>query len=229
MNTISKKSSAASPDASVSNEARTGLLIVASLATLIVLLVTAGKFQLFTETYDVPIQFNYSSGLEKNAPVQYAGHKVGRVSNITFLPSGGARILVTASLRKDVRLKQDSQAYIDILGFMGEKFLELSPGSDQAPPLREGQALRGSDPVAMMKVVKQGTELLEEFEKTTDSMKRLLGDLQDVVGDNKSNMNEIFDNLNAASKNLNEMTQDLKAHPWKLLKKTSEKKHFLFF
>ena len=225
--TTSNKSLAEKPGA-FSQEFQAGLLITLSVIALFALLFGAGKFQLFEKTYELPIFFDYISGLDKDSPVHYAGHKVGKVSKIFFQQNADARIVVVASIREDVRIKKDSEAYIDIMGFMGEKFLEITPGSQASDFLPVGESIRGSDPVAMMKVVRQGTELLDEFEKMMDSMKGLVGNLEGIVGQNQTHMNEIFTNLNDASKNLKDMTHDLKLHPWKLLKKTSDKKkHFL--
>ena len=196
--------------------------------TFLWLLFAAGKVQLFQNTHEVGILFDYISGLEKNAPVQFAGHKVGKVEKIDFVNTGGARVRVTISLSDKVVLKKDSEAYIDIMGFMGEKFVEVTPGSSGSEPLPAHEPLRGVDPVPMMKIVKDGTELLSEFEKTQGSLQRLVTELEGIVGDNRGNVDQTFGNLNQASQNLKEMTHDLKLHPWKLLKKSGEKRKRFF-
>ncbi len=212
-----------------SSEVRAGFLITISLVVLIVLLFTAGNVQLFQNTREVPILFNYVGGLEKNAPARLAGYKIGKVSDIRFSNTSERKVVVTLSIDKGISLKKDSQAFIDVMGFMGEMFVELTPGSPQAEPLSEKQPLEGTDPVPVMKVVKEGTELLKEFEKTQDSLQKMVGDLKGIVGENKPNVDKTLQNLNETSENLKEMTHDLKLHPWKLFRKSGEKKkHFLF-
>ncbi len=195
------------------------------------MLFAVGKVPVFSETITVPVLFHYIAGLEKNSPVYFSGHKVGRVADISFFGKDRREIQVMTSVAKDTPLKKDSEAFIDTIGFMGEKSIEFSAGSAASESLREGESLRGTDPVALMKVVKQGTELLGEFQKTNESIKQMVDDLKNLVGENKEDVNQIFDNLNASSQNLKEMTEDLKRHPWKLLRKSEEKKskHFLFF
>ena len=192
------------------SEIRAGFLVTASVLCLLILLFLAGKSQLFQNTYRVPILFNSISGLTKNAPVYFSGHEVGRVSNIRLYGQEGRQIVVTVTLPREVRLRKDSQALIDLLGFMGEKFLDLTPGSAQAPLLEAGEMLRGTDPVALGEVMKEGREAIQN--------------LNQVVGENREDLSIIFDNLNTSSANLKEMTQDLKLHPWKLLRKGKEKK-----
>ena len=213
-------------------EVRAGLLVAACAGLLFALLFFSGKSQLFQQTYEVHILFNYISGLSKNAPVHFAGHKVGKVTDIRFEGRDNALMTVTVNVSKDAVVKQDSEAYIDSLGFMGEKFVELTPGTQASSPLGEGKIMRGIDPVPMMEMLKKGNELLGEFEKTNTSLKNLTSDLSEVVGENRKELDGIFENLEDTSENLKDMTQDLKVHPWKLLRKTDtddKKKHrFLF-
>lgn len=216
-------------------EIRAGLLITLSAAALAAILFMAGNFQLFTETYQVRILFNYISGLAKNAPVHFAGHEVGKVTDIRILGQHEGQVAVTVSIAKTAVLRNDSQAFIDILGFMGEKFVELTPGTPEASPLKDNETLLGTDPIALNEIMKKGTEIADELEKTTVSLQGLIRNVDKTVAGSQSEVGEIFENLNEASRNLKEMTQDLKLHPWKLLRKGKEekpdgkKRRFLFF
>jgi hypothetical protein len=57
----------------------------------------------------------------------------------------------------------------------------------------------------------------------------LVKDLKVLVEENHEDFGGIVDNLNETSGNLKEMTADLKLHPWKLIRKSGEKKKFLIF
>ncbi|MBN1688077.1 MAG: MCE family protein [Candidatus Omnitrophica bacterium] len=201
------------------NEIRSGLMVVSCVVVLLGLLFFASKSQLFKQTYQADILFNYISGLAKNAPVHFAGHEVGKVTDIRFLGGSDNSVLVTVTISRDVVLKRDSRAFINVLGFMGEKFIEISPGTIEAQPLGKGATLRGDDPVAMMEVVKKGTEILAEFEKISVSLQNLIANMNDLLGENEEEVEDIFKNLDEASVNLKEMTADLKQKPWKLLRK----------
>ncbi len=214
-------------------EIRSGFLVTASLAVLIFFLFAAGGSALLKGDYEVDILFNYVSGLAKNAPVHFAGHEVGQVSRVEIRGEKDGQIQVTASLSKEVVLRKDSEAFIDMLGFMGEKYLELTPGSPDAAPLGADEPLRGTDPIALDKMMKEGTEAAEELKKTTVTLRELIENLNELVGENRRKLNSTFENLNEASQNLKEMTQDLKLHPWKLLKKEKasgegKRRFFLF-
>lgn len=215
-------------------EIRSGFFVTFAAAALLGLLFMSGHFQLFSETYDVRILFNYISGLAKNAPVHFAGHEVGKVTAIQLVGQKDGQVAVTVRIVKSAVLRKDSQAFIDLLGFMGEKFVELTPGSPDSPPLQENDTLPGSDPIAMNEIMKKGTDIADELEKTTVSLQGLIKNIDHTVAGNNPEIEEIFQNLNASSQNLKEMTSDLKLHPWKLLRKGKEdeppkKKRLLIF
>ena len=174
------------------------------------------------------VQFAYIGGLAKNSPVHYAGHKVGKVTDIRFNGSADAPVSVTVSIQDDITVREDSLVYIDSLGFMGEKFLEITAGTPDAAVVPLEFVVRGIDPMPMMELLKKGNALLAEFEETNKHLDTLLTNVGDVVGENKEVIGGTFVNLEASSKNLKEMTADLKRHPWKLLKKSSDKKKKFF-
>ncbi len=216
-------------------EIRSGFFVTFAAAALFTLLFMSGHFQFFSETYQVRILFNYISGLAKNAPVHFAGHEVGKVTDIRLVGLAEGQVAVTVRIAKSAVLHKNSQAFIDILGFMGEKFVELTPGTSDAPPLKDNDLLPGSDPIALNAIMKKGTDIADELEKTTVSLRGLIKNLDQTVAGSHPNIEDIFQNLNASSENLKEMTTDLKLHPWKLLRKgknesaAEKKKRLLFF
>jgi phospholipid/cholesterol/gamma-HCH transport system substrate-binding protein len=208
----------------LSSEIRSGFFVLASAAVFIALLFFSGQTQFMGQSQTYALHFNYVAGLMESSPVHLAGHKVGKVSKIEFLGGDQTTILVEVSLRKDVTLRQDSEAFIDSMGFMGEKFVELTSGTPEAGRLESGATLQGTDPIPMMEMVKKGTEIIEQFERSGKAMEGLMADLKEVVGENKDELDETIGNVNAMSANLKDMTHDLKLHPWKLLRKGKEQK-----
>jgi len=217
------------------SELRSGFLVTASFVVLLVLLFMAGNIELFGDTRQVQINFRYIAGLEKNAPVHFAGHRVGRVTDIRLSHQSEPQLAVTVALSKDVALRKDSEAFIDVLGFMGEKLIELTPGTLEAPVLNEGEAIQGTDPIVLAALVKKGAELLEDFERINKSLQSLVTDLDQLLNTNRPEIDATLKNLNASSENLKELTHDLKLHPWKLFRKGKEvkpdekKRRFLLF
>lgn len=218
------KSAPADHDNQLASEIRSGFFVVASFITLLALLFLSGQSQFIKGAKTYTLQFNYVGGLTANSPVHLAGYKIGKVSKIKLSGNPEAAILVEIAVDKNAVIRKDTAAYVDAMGFMGEKFIELTNGTPTEPALEENAVLRGTDPLPMMELVKKGTELLEQFERSADAMDGLLTDVKKIVGDNKEQLDGTFKNINEMSANLKDMTHDLKLHPWKLLRKSKENK-----
>ena len=193
------------------SEVKSGILVVVCFTLLVVLTFKVSDFRAFRETSEYKIYFNFVSGLEKNAPVHFAGHSVGTVKSIA-IHDGDPVVEVTLQVAKNTPLSTDSQAFVDTLGLLGEKFIALTPGSPSAPKLQPGGSLRGTEPLAIHQMIREVNELTNNLIPLTNKANHLLeGHEKDIEA--------ILVNLNTASENLKEMTEDLKHHPWKLLRK----------
>ncbi len=205
-------------------EVKVGSFVLISAAALLFILFMVGAFRSTAGTYPVRVLYNYISGLEKGAPVRFAGAEVGKVEKVEILNSADKEnIAVTVSVRDGVKLRKDSEAYIDTLGLMGETYVEITPGTEGSPELAEGEALVGQDPVAMNTLYKKGMEIAEKVDKNLVAMEALLKNSNEMIGENKEDIQALISNLKDISVDAKELAGDLKRNPWKLLRKTKEK------
>ena len=79
------------------SEVKSGALIIVSFALLLGLTFWVGDFS-GGETQSYHIRFGYISGLERNSPVYFAGHEVGKVSAIHIHRGEERPILVTVKV-----------------------------------------------------------------------------------------------------------------------------------
>ena len=223
--TTSKESSGNNPppgggNSTLTAEIRAGLMVSLAALVLLGLLIVSSRAHFLQPVNTRKIVFGYIGGLTKSAPVHFAGHNVGKVESIRFIPSPKMQVEVMISVAKNAPIRKDSGAYIDALGFMGEKYVEITIGKDESPLLGEGDIIHGTDPVPMMEMIKKGNEIMDEFQKTTSHLKKLTDDLSEIVGGNREELDGMIKNLDATSGNLKDMTSDIKTHPWKLLRKS---------
>ncbi len=94
-----------------------------------------------SETYKVTAHFQNIGGLSARAPVRSAGVNVGRVISIS-LDKDKYDALVTMSLDKSVKFPKDSNASILTSGILGENYIGLEPGGDEANPLKDGDNIK---------------------------------------------------------------------------------------
>ena len=143
------------------------------------------------------------------------------MDSIQILRGEPRPVLVTVKISQDAYVRKDSVAYIDTLGMMGEKFIEISVGSKDAPAMEVGKVITGVDPIAMHVLIRKMNVLADEVTQMTESLNPLLKTMDDLVGGNKEEISKSIGNLHEVTANLRDMTADLKLRPWRLIRKGS--------
>jgi phospholipid/cholesterol/gamma-HCH transport system substrate-binding protein len=203
----------------ISNEMKVGVLVVVCIAVLLGFLYKTGSLDFKKEGYEVKVLFNVVAGVQKNAPVRLAGVEIGKVRDIGLSYSKGTKVEVILWLNKDAKLKQDSRAFITALGLMGEKYIEVTAGSEDASFLKKGGTITGEDPLDFDALARKGENIAEALEETLANIKLLAQNSNSVVTDNKEKIDAIFENLEATTQNFKEFSEDVKKNPWKLMSK----------
>ena len=104
------------------------ILRLGAITLVVMLLVMAASFNLskfpgFAGT-QYRAEFTDASGLRSGNIVQVGGIRVGRVDEVEL---EGAKVVVTFEVENDVEFGTESQASIEVLNLLGEKYLQLTP------------------------------------------------------------------------------------------------------
>jgi outer membrane protein OmpA-like peptidoglycan-associated protein len=129
---------------------RLGIFIVATLLVLAcgVFLIGDQRF-LFRRTYRLGAEFQNVAGLNNGADVQVGGIHLGTVKYIS-LPNGpDGKLTVEMDMDNSTKniIRRDSVATIKTEGLLGNKYVEISFGSEKSPNVESGQMLKGENPV----------------------------------------------------------------------------------
>ena len=207
----------------MTNETKTGVLVFVCLAALAALLLKVGNYSFFKKGYTVKARFHYTEGVKRSAPVRLSGVDVGEVKAIRILY--GEEVLVEADLRLDegVKLRKNSRAYVTMLGMMGEKYVEIRPGTVDSEFAKEGDLIESKDPVRLEDLIDIGTKVAADVGKMAQDISKVANHVDGAIVDNRPKLDRIFDNLEETSENFAEFSQDIKYHPWKILMKGKEK------
>ncbi len=182
----------------ISIEVKVGLVVTFTIILVLVFLVLLGDLNPFSNTYNMHVVLNYAGSIEPGSAVQVAGAKVGRVESISFFEPGhrfnDEEVSLDVKLKIDKRaqhlIRNDSRVYINMEGFIGGKYVEVQPGSKDAPELIDGQTVRGVDPPRIEQFLSQGfdifgrvTALLEEMGlDDQDKLMKILEDVEVIAG-----------------------------------------------
>ena len=196
-------------------ELKVGIFVFIGLLILTFFILSIGDFRTLTTGYEVNFLFNFANGVKIGAPVRFAGVDVGEVKEINFVASSAEgnkpQVQIKGSIKKTVKIPVDSAVWVNTLGLLGEKYIEIMPGKDYNNTVMPKQTLVGVDPVPMEEVSVMARDIAKHLD---ESLKRIInkeGTVGKLLYDDK-----IYNELDA-------MVTDLRKHPWKLFWKTKER------
>lgn len=110
-----------------------GLFVIAGIGALLVLALKVGNLSTYSaaQSYALVGNFENIGGLKPRAPVKSAGVVVGRVTDIQFNPKTFEAV-VTMSIDSRYQFPKDTFASILTAGLLGEQYIGLAAGGDEA-------------------------------------------------------------------------------------------------
>lgn len=158
------------------------LFIIAAFVIFVVaIFILAGKENLFTSTFRLNAGFETVSGLQSGASVRYNGISVGKVDNIEIVSDRNVKVLMTLDKNVQRFIKQDSKATVSSEGLVGNKIIEIIPGTSTALSVEDNETIQSVKPIDV-------EDILKTLKETGENARDLTKDLAEVV--NKVNEGE---------------------------------------
>ena len=160
----------------MTSAAKVGIVMLIALAVLGYFVIRIEDISLNRSrtTREVKAIFDDVAGLDDESAVRIAGVRKGHVTNIRVLPDGRAEVTMTVD--DDVPLRSNAQAKVANLGLLGEKYIELDPGTAEAAVLPQGDiTLRGVQPASFDDITEQVSTIAEDVKAITASMRAVMG------------------------------------------------------
>src|SRR6266568_4476789 len=183
---------------------RLGIFIVATLLIFAAGVFWIGKKQfLFHSTYRLQAEFQNVAGLNGGADVRVGGIHEGTVRQIQLpiRPNEKVRVLMELSNGTHSVIKDDSVATIRSEGLVGDKFVEISFGSEQTPKVRNGDTIRGEPPLQLSDLLIKTSEVLDTTKGAIDN-----------VNQTASNLNSITTKINQGQGSIGALINDKKIY-----------------
>ncbi len=207
----------------MSPEAKVGLLVLAGVVLLTYMTLKLGKVGFGPGGgYRVVLRLDNATGLAKEGEVLVAGIPVGIVEDIRL--EGGQAALVLR-LRDEVKLPADTVGSLRTHGVLGEKYIELIPGTSSRL-LADGDEVRpGVPPGDLDRLVTSLNAVSDDVKKVTERLANVLGTpegeqnlrelieglrdtavgLREVVGENREALRETLANLRGLTADLRDL------------------------
>ncbi len=195
----------------ISNEAKVGILVTATLILALLFAWAIGIDNPLRRSLQLYVTYQFAGGVEVGSPVRVSGIKVGKVEKIEFFtPSSEnaialkepgsaesltAQAVVPVKLRISIRpdaagaVRHDSRFYINLAGLIGERYIEITPGNATLPPLHSGDTVPGVDPPRIDQLLSQSFNLA--------------GKIKDLIDKNSGDITRSIELVYKLSENLN--------------------------
>jgi phospholipid/cholesterol/gamma-HCH transport system substrate-binding protein len=195
-------------------ELKVGIFVFIGMIILVTFVLLIGDFKTWTSGFQVNFIFNFVNGVRVGAPVRFAGVDIGQVKAIKFIflpQEQKTQVQIVGWLKKEINIPSDSTVWVNTLGLLGEKYIEIMPGRDYANRVTANQSLVGTDPIPMHEVTQLAKNIVEDLDEGIVKLKNKEGTIGKLLYDD------------AIYKELEALIIDVRKHPWKLFWKTKEK------
>lgn len=157
-----------------------GLFVVVTLGALVYLAQAIGALGGGGGT-EYELRLRHAAGLVENNAVKIAGVKVGRVAEISV---DHDIAVLTLQIDEQIVLHSDTMAIVRAKSLLGEKYLQLHPGTADGPVLSAGGSIVNVEsPFEIDEVLNSLKPILGGEDSLGSILKPLVGTLNDVIGD----------------------------------------------
>ena len=194
-------------------EIKVGLFVIAALGILFYLVFRSGDFYM-KPGYTVRFVFSFVQGIDKGTPVKLAGVTVGEVKEIHVVrnPKGETQVEVGAWIAQGVAIEDDAKAVIKSLGMLGEKYIEIIPGTPNYKLIANGSTLIGKNPFAIEDIAEGTRQLIAQLQSVSENINGVVGDpeFKSAIKGTFVNADRAFSDADVTIKNFTQASEDLK-------------------
>lgn len=180
------------------DQVRVGIFLIIGLAGLALGIFVVGQTgHVFGQRYRLVTLMQSAAGLVPGAPVQVAGQSAGQVTRIDWIqparrPESGQAVAVWLAVDLEVQnlVRTDSRARLRTEGLLGDRLIDIEPGTAAAEILRDGDTLTAIEALDYQVALDQAsdaitslTELVGNLTELTQGMLAGEGTLGQMVTD----------------------------------------------
>jgi virulence factor Mce-like protein len=196
----------------MSTEAKVGTFVILSIGLFVYTFITVANVQVRGERHVYKTYFRFAGGLEPGNIVRFAGLKAGVITAVRPWPDDPTQIEIVMEVDDDVPVNKDSFAQLASLSALGQNYLEITPGSKDAPRLENGANNFNGEFTKMSADIQ---EVLENVQKLTGetnqkSVEELLANANGMVADLRPKFDRITNQLNQTLDKVQKLSDDFR-------------------
>lgn len=211
----------------MTTQAKVGAFTLIGLGLLSFILVQLSDFQIFkAKDYTLHVLFREVVGVNPSAEVRFAGVLVGKVFSVQ---TDGMGARVTIKVQPDIKIPKGSNIAVSSSGFLGEKFIGISPIHDTKEYYQDGDIVQGIEEQTMDNVMMNMNQVIDQVHDlltamngiianpelktslvdTTKNIKAMTDVFARVAMNNEQDMQNMIRNMNAITNALKQTTEEV--------------------
>jgi phospholipid/cholesterol/gamma-HCH transport system substrate-binding protein len=161
------------------------------------------KELLFSSTYGLRAEFRNVAGLNNAAEVRVGGIHEGTVKRIDLPRRPDGNVTVIMDLEKATRdiIKKDSVASIKSEGLIGDKYVEISFGSNEGQRIKDGDTIASEPPRDIADLIKKTDQILDSAKDAMQNADAIAAKVNQGQGTMGALINDksVYQQVNAAT------------------------------
>lgn len=142
-----------------------GLFVVLGILLIAGLMLTFSRgVGFFKGKYEIVMRARSVAGLKPRSAVFLSGVQIGNVQSVE-LDQGTKSVLIRLQILQQYPLRKDARFVIEQIGVLGDQFVIIYPGTQEAPLLTNGEEVKGEEPFNLLEVARSTTDLLKRFDQ----------------------------------------------------------------
>jgi phospholipid/cholesterol/gamma-HCH transport system substrate-binding protein len=182
---------------------RVGVFVIASLAVFLGLIYMLGaRARLFEARYTIYAEFTEVGGLTEGATVRLAGVQIGRVTAVELpgQPGGKVRVQMSIAKRFSDRIRKNSIARIETQGLLGDKIVEITVGTAEAPAVPPGDVIASREPFDIGQVINESAQTVKNVATLAEALRSTAETL---------NQSKVIENASATVSSARRVTEQI--------------------
>ena len=181
-----------------------GMFISALLLVVMVTIFMLNKENpFFSSKVMIKTQVQSAQNLKDGAAVQLRGIKVGSIQSIEFKNLSTLQITLGINAKYKEWIKKDSEISFKTQGVLGDKFMEISGGTDESPGVSDGDILVTNENSQIDHIITKGEDLVVAAGGILNKLDKIMGNVEE------KRINKILTNLENLSANSNKVMATL--------------------
>ena len=190
---------------------RTGIVITLALVFLFMAVFFSGNITALLAPKSVFIaRFENVQGLRTGAPIWLFGVEIGTVESIR-LTEKNALVTMSINQRNRSAIRSDAHASIMTMGILGDKYIELNPGSESSVPLDEYDTIPGVQTIGFEEIMSTASLVMGQLDTTLAAMNHFVTSILASEGTFGKLLNDpqLYNRLNTSALSLARFARQL--------------------